>query len=164
MRFGGLPTYQQGFLKQQAALPANISTAVMAVPVCGLITEPERTVMHAEVYQNDIMLSDAHYLFAPYKELAVTPANIRYHVEETADTGVLRLTLHADRFVWMLHIGGTDRLDVSDNDFHMLPEHEYVVTVARTPEYSRSGDLQNILSADSFIPQIHSAGAEPVLL
>lgn len=138
--------------------------------------------MHAEVYQNDIMLSDAHYLFAPYKELAVTPANIRYHVEETADTGVLRLTLHADRFVWMLHIGGTDRLDVSDNDFHMLPEHEYTVTV-RTNEYSLSGDLrgsvheplrvgqdsrhailQNTLSADSFIPQLHSAGTEPALL
>lgn len=168
--------------EQQAALPANISTAVMAVPVCGLITEPERTVMHAEVYQNDIMLSDAHYLFAPYKELDLTPANIRYHVEKTTESATLRLTLCADRFVWMLHIGGTDRFDVSDNDFHMLPEHEYTVTV-RTNESSLSGDLrgsvheplrvgqdsrhailQNTLSADSFIPQLHSAGTEPALL
>lgn len=168
--------------EQQTRLPANISTAVMTVPVCGLIKEPERTVMHAEVYQNDTMLSDAHYLFAPYKELDLTPANIRYHVEETADTGALRLTLRADRFVWMLHIGGTDRLDVSDNDFHMLPEREYVVTVCspgyshsdglrgsvheplRVCQDSRNAVLQNTLSADNFMPQLHSAGTEPVLL
>ena len=166
-------------------LPANISTVCMSVPLtsvpltsvpltsvplCGLITEPERTVMHAEVFRGETLLSDAHYLFAPYKELAVSPAHIRCHVEETAGSRDLRLTLCADRFVWMLHIGGTDRISPSDNDFHMLPGREYVITVhplaaPHVPNTCSAGpdDTNPCLSA-SFMPQLHSAGAEPVLL
>lgn len=176
-------------------LPANISTVCMSVPlttvppttippttvplttippttvpICGLIAEPERTVMHAEVYRGETLISDAHYLFAPYKELGVSPANIHYHVEKTATPDALRLTLCADRFVWMLHIGGTDHLDVSDNDFHMLPGREYVITV-RPPAASRVSDTRSAepgdtgrYSPNSFVPQLHSAGAEPVLL
>ena len=166
-------------------LPANISTVCMSVPLtsvpltsvpltsvplCGLIAEPERTVMHAEVFRGETLLSDAHYLFAPYKELAVSPAHIRCHVEETAGSRDLRLTLCADRFVWMLHIGGTDRISPSDNDFHMLPGREYVITVhplaaPHVPNTCSAGpdDTNPCLSA-SFMPQLHSAGAEPVLL
>lgn len=161
-------------------LPANISTVCMSVPLtsvpltsvplCGLITEPERTVMHAEVFRGETLLSDAHYLFAPYKELAISPAHIRCHVEETAGSRDLRLTLCADRFVWMLHIGGTDRISPSDNDFHMLPGREYVITVhplaaPHVPNTCSAGpdDTNPCLSA-SFMPQLHSAGAEPVLL
>lgn len=161
---------------QPIHLPANISTVCMSVPLTsvplttaptrGLITEPERTVMHAEVFCGETLLSDAHYLFAPYKKLAVTPANIHYRVE-SAEAGALRLTLCADRFVWMLHIGGTDRLDVSDNDFHMLPGREYVITarplVAPHVPDTRSADPSNTnpCPSDSFVPQLHSAGAEP---
>lgn len=176
--------------EQQTTLPANISTSALTVPICGLITAPEQTVMHAEVYRGDILLADEDYLFAPYKDLAVSPANIRYHIEEIADSNALRLTLRADRFVWMLHIGGTDRITVSDNDFHMLPGQEYVITVlpAANPCSTASGsadsctadelstDLHSanasrvdshsseMFSAVSFIPQLHSAGAAPVIL
>ena len=176
-------------------LPANISTVCMTVPLTtvpigGLITEPERTVMYVEVFRGETLLCDAHYLFAPYKELGVTPANIHYHVEKTAAPDALRLTLCADRFVWMLHIGGTDRLDVSDNDFHMLPGREYALMVRPAPDLHDAGtaptDSRNadVLSADphgfdacrtplycaaafsasSFVPQLHSAGADPVIL
>lgn len=195
---------------QPFTLPANISTVCMSVPLTtvplttvplttvplstvptrGLITEPERTVMHAEVFCGGTLLSDAQYLFAPYKELAVTPANIRYRVE-SAEAGALRLTLCADRFVWMLHIGGTDRLDVSDNDFHMLPGREYQITLRtngslpNAAEPFRAGAFSadvfstgassadmlstdafsaDMLCADTFIPQLHSAGTEPVIL
>ncbi len=176
--------------EHQTTLPANISTSALTVPIRGLITAPEQTVMHAEVYRGDTLLSDAEYLFAPYKDLAVLPAEIRYRIEETADSNALRLTLRADRFVWMLHIGGTDRIAVSDNDFHMMPGQEYVVTVlpAANPCSTVSGsadscyidelstDLHSantsrvdshssgILSAVPFIPQLHSAGAAPVIL
>lgn len=156
--------------EQQTTLPANISTCALTVPIRGLITAPEQTVMHAEAYRGDTLLSDADYLFAPYKELAVSPANIRYHIEEIAGSNALRLTLRADRFVWMLHIGGTDRMTVSDNDFHMLPEREYVVVVRPAADFhhaeAASADSQNAdtFSAASFIPQLHSAGAAPVIL
>lgn len=176
--------------EQQTSLPANISTSALTVPIRGLITAPEQTVMHAEIYRGDTLLSDADYLFAPYKDLAVSPANIHYHIEEIADSNALRLALRADRFVWMLHIGGTDRITVSDNDFHMLPGQEYVVTVlpAANPcsTIGGSADLccidelsadlhsantsrvdshsSGMLSAVSFIPLLHSAGAAPILL
>lgn len=164
--------------EQQTALPANISTAALTVPITGLITAPEHTVMHVEAYRGDTLLSDADHLFAPYRELALSPANIRYHVKEIADGSTLRLSLRADRFVWMLHIGGTDRLAVSDNDFHMLPDREYVVTV-RSAATPRSTDAlptahgaaaptdphnADTLSPASFVPQLHSAGAKPVIL
>lgn len=156
--------------EQQTTLPANISTSALTVPIRGLITAPEQTIMHAEVYRGDTLLSDADYLFAPYRDLAVSPANIRYRIEEIADSNALRLTLRADRFVWMLHIGGTDRITVSDNDFHMLPGQEYVVVVCPAADFHHGeaapADSHNAdtFSAVSFIPQLHSAGAAPVIL
>lgn len=166
--------------EQPTTLPANISTSALTVPIRGLITSPEQTVMHAEVYRGDTLLSDADYLFAPYKDLAVSPANIRCHIEEITDSNALRLTLRADRFVWMLHIGGTDCIAVSDNDFHMLPGQEYVVVV-RPSAVTENADSRSAnpcipaacsiatpcadsFSADSFIPQLHSAGAEPIAI
>ncbi|MCM1104418.1 MAG: hypothetical protein NC409_09965 [Clostridium sp.] len=178
--------------EQRMTLAENVSVPALTVPIRGLISAPEQTVMHAEVYRGDTLLSDADYLFAPYKELALSPAAISYRVEELADSGGLRLTLRADRFVWMLHIGGTDRITVSDNDFHMLPGREYVVTVrpftashgsdtcstasrtGGTPSADLHHDnahstdplhadtpLANAHHAAAFVPQLHSAGAEP---
>lgn len=176
--------------EQHTTLPANVSISALTVPIRGLITAPEQTVMHAEVYRGDTLLSDAHYLFAPYKALALTPANIRYRVEETTEGTGLRLTLRADRFVWMLHIGGTDRITVSDNDFHMLPEREYTIMVrpimasqdsgacsaelrhtetcsaelCHPAAFSTAVNSANGFFAGSFAPQLHSAGAEPTAM
>ncbi len=169
--------------EKNTSLPANVSMAAETVPICGKITKPERTVMHAEVYRSDTLLSEADYLFAPYRALALTQAVIRWHVgegssvsgshpsyraddpacpKETADAPIL-LSLTADRFVWQLHIGGTDRIDVSDNDFHMLPGRKYTVEIRRRPADlpGTCAAADKPLCADAFVPTLLSAGIRP---
>ncbi len=144
--------------EKNVKLAPNISAAVTTVPVAGLIPLPERTVLHAEVFRGEELLSDTDYFFAPYKELDLRQAAVTWHTDVPGADGSMLLHLTADSLVWMAHIGGTDRIDVSDNDFHMLPGKEYVITVRPRgrdcPGFGQNGSA-------GFVPELHSAGTEP---
>lgn len=104
---------------------------------------PEETVLYAQVWEGDNLLSENHYFFAPYGKLNLKKAKVTCKVEKIAEDKA-QLTLTCDTFVWMLHMDDPVGSICSDNDFVLLPGRPKTVTLT---------------GADS-VPNIHSLNPE----
>ncbi len=122
--------------EKECTLHANTSVQLDAVDVTGLIADPAKVILHAEIRQSGEIISENRYFFAPFKEMLCENAVPECVTEKLADH-TFRLTLTSDRFLWMLHIETPDGVTVSDNDFDLLPGEPRVVTVhADTADYT----------------------------
>lgn len=125
--------------KAETAIAANSVARVTEVEISDIkdLFVPEETILYACVKEGEQVLNENRYFFAPYGKLALKPATVSCEVEELSDTAY-ELTLSADSFVWMLHLATPDGVEVSDNDFDLIPgkEANVVVTVDAGASYA----------------------------
>jgi len=124
--------------KAETAIAANSVAKVTEVEVSEIkeMFVPEETILYACVKEGKQVLNENRYFFAPYGKLALKPATVSCEVQKISDTS-FELTLSADTFVWMLHLATPDGVEVSDNDFDLIPgkETKTVVTVDAGASY-----------------------------
>ena len=101
--------------------------------------------LYGKVTAGGEVLSENRYFFAPYGKLALKPATVSCEVEELSDTAY-ELTLSADSFVWMLHLATPDGVEVSDNDFDLLPGTVVKVVVSTDAGVSYKLELYSLNS------------------
>lgn len=117
-------------------LPANASECMEAVDVKGRIADPARTILYASLSQEGQIISENRYFFAPFREMLCESAAPQCQVEALGE-GLYRLTLTCDSFLWMLHIETPDGVEVSDNDFDLLPgQARQVIVRSDFPHYT----------------------------
>lgn len=111
-------------------LPVNSVENICKVDISDIqkVFVPEETILYACIKENDHILNENRYFFAPYKELKLKSARIQYHVKMLSDTKA-ELTFCSDTFVWMLHVADMEGVEVSDNDFDLLAGMEKTVVI-----------------------------------
>lgn len=117
--------------KAEQSIAANSVAKVLEVAISDIkdIFVPEETILYASVKEGEQVLNENRYFFAPYGKLALQSANVSCDVKTLSDTSC-ELTLSADTFVWMLHLATPDGVEISDNDFDLLPEMEKKIVVS----------------------------------
>ena len=125
-------------------LGANSVEKCLLVDISGIKDSflPEETILYVRVKDKGLSLSENRYFFAPYKELKLQQATVKYTIKVLSDTKA-EMTLQTDTFVWMLHIADTEGVELSDNDFDLLPQIPKVITI----------EGENITD---YVPQIYS--------
>ncbi len=125
-----------GNSEKSCTLPANTSVCLESVDVTGLIADPAQVILCAAISQDDEIISENRYFFAPFKEMLCRDA-VPECITEQLDAGTYRLTLNSERFVWMLHIATPDGVTISDNDFDLLPcERRQVIVQTKFEDYT----------------------------
>lgn len=129
--------------KNACVIPANSSVQLADVNACGV--EPDQTILYAAFFQQGVCVSETRYFLAPFKKMLCPNAQPMYRVEKEKD-GLLRLHLYSDCFVWMLHIAEEEGVELSDNDFDLIPGEEKIVCVST--------------DANTFVPQLYWGGRQ----
>lgn len=127
--------------KAECALLPNASVQLAEVPVQGV--DPEQTLLHAAFWQQGACVSESRYFLAPFARMLPAQAKPACRVE-SAGEGSFRLMLRSDCFVWMLHIESSEGVQLSDNDFDLIPGEERIV-------YVTTGEAD-------YIPRLHWLG------
>ncbi len=117
--------------KAEQNMEANSVAKVMQVEISDIKEQfvPEESILYACVKEGNRMLNENRYFFAPYGKLALKTANVLCETKKLSETAC-ELTLSADTFVWMLHLATPDGVDVTDNDFDLLPGNKKKVVVS----------------------------------
>ncbi len=117
-------------------LEANASAELAQVALAGISFDPSDAVLRVRLTDNDALLNETKYFFAPFSEMPARDAHIQCTCLPLDDTHYT-LTLTADRFVWMLHLAEPDGTAYSDNDFDLWPNEPKTLTVqTSTPTFS----------------------------
>ena len=126
--------------KTNALLPANQSVCVLQADVAGLGFDPKKTVLRARLWQEGTLLAESKYFFAPFRKMLNQTPKIRCDYQQAAENQ-WKVTLTADKFVWLLHLAEPNGTVYSKNDFDLWPGEKRTVTVttdqaAFAPDYS----------------------------
>ncbi len=103
---------------------------------------PEETILYVQIKENEQILNENRYFFAPYRELKLKPALVKYNIRMLSDTKA-EMTLSADTFVWMLHLAISEGVEFDDNDFDLLVNSQRAITI--------QGE-----NVKDYVPQIYS--------
>jgi beta-mannosidase len=106
----------------EAAVPSNESLLVDKLAIKGFTNQNE-TVVITKVYENGLLLSQNRHFLSPIGKVRLYNAEIQASIKEN------KLYLKSDVFVWMAHIVIHDGVWVSDNDFDLIPNEEYVIDI-----------------------------------
>lgn len=112
----------------KGSVASNVSQEIMTVDIKGCIKEPENTLLSLTMKSNGMLIHENRYLFAPFRDLKVTPAEVTCRITKHM-RGLFEIELEADRFVWMLHIEKEEEVNYSDNNFDLLPGQKKIVFV-----------------------------------
>ena len=116
--------------KAEQNLPANSVIKSCDVELSDIkdILVPEETILYACVKEGEQVINENRYFFAPYGKLDLKPVTVSCRTKKLSDTAY-ELSLSAESFVWMLHLATPDGVEVTDNDFDLLPGREVKVVV-----------------------------------
>ncbi len=89
---------------------------------------PEEMVLYVWLKEENKIINEKHYFFAPYGKLQLQEANIYYSLRQITEEKY-ELHLETDSYVWMLHLYDVDGVAYSDNDFDLVNGHEKVIVL-----------------------------------
>jgi len=97
---------------------ANSSIHCYSIDVSNIDFSPEETLVYATLTQDNQLLHENKYLFAPFKAVTCFESTLKVQVTHLED-GRTQLMLNSSVFVWMLHV----EIEASDkNGEHIISE------------------------------------------
>jgi len=85
-------------------------------------------VVVAEILENNTVIHENHYFFAPYDKINVQKAHVEMTLEklqsdDSEDNSLdsYALTFSTDKFVWMMHMEWDTDMELMDNNFDLIP-------------------------------------------
>lgn len=106
----------------------NSSEEVLVINFDDVTVEPEEMVIVAEILERGEVIHENHYFFAPYDKINVKKANVEMTLEQLEEDRY-ELTFSTDTFVWMMHMEQETDMELSDNNFDLVPGVERKVTI-----------------------------------
>ncbi|BCN29418.1 beta-mannosidase [Anaeromicropila herbilytica] len=106
--------------KSSIEVKANCSEKVMMVPIANHDFKPEKVVLVATIIEDNKIIHENHYFFAPYDKVEVPKANIEYDIVQLGDD-CIEVKLISDQYVWMLFADSDKDVEFLDNAMDLMP-------------------------------------------
>lgn len=119
--------------RQGVHLAVNQSVHLADVDLSSVKFDPADAIFRARLTVDGQIINETKYFFAPFAEMVARNASVSCTFCPL-EAGGYKVSLTADRFVWMLHLAEPDGTTYADNDFDLYPSETKTITVTTSDE------------------------------